>query len=76
MRVRFSTQAERHYLDALRFLLERDPTGAVDLYRRTAAVIELLAEHSFSGHVIPSPYRVGACTALSPVPSASNRLRP
>jgi plasmid stabilization system protein ParE len=76
MRVRFTPQAERQYLDALRFVMERDPAPATDLYRRTASVIELLAEHPFAGHVIPSPYRGGACTALSPLPSASNRLRP
>jgi toxin ParE1/3/4 len=53
MRVRFTPTADRQYLEALRYLLERSPAAAAGLQRRAEAVIEQLGEFPESGHVIP-----------------------
>ena len=53
MRVRFTPQAERQYLGALRYLRTRNPTGAVTVQLRAEAVIDLLREHPDAGHAIP-----------------------
>jgi toxin ParE1/3/4 len=53
MRVRFTPQAERQYLEALRYLCDRDPEGAATVNRRVEEVIELLREHPFACHAIP-----------------------
>ena len=53
MRVRFTPQAERQFLDVLRFLMQRDPAGAAAVHRRTEDAIALLREHPFAGHAIP-----------------------
>ena len=53
MRVRFTPQAARQYLDALRFLRTKNPAGAAPVQRRAEAVIELLREHPDAGHAIP-----------------------
>lgn len=53
MRVRFTPQAERQYLDALPNLRTKNPAGAATVQRRAEAVIELLREHPDAGHAIP-----------------------
>lgn len=53
MRVRFTPQAERQYLDGLRYLRRRSPAGAVTVQRRAEAVIALLREHPDAGNAIP-----------------------
>ena len=53
MRVRFTAQAARQYLDGLRYLRTKHPSGAATVQRRAEAVIELLREHPGAGHVIP-----------------------
>jgi len=53
MRVRFTPQADRQYLEALRFISSKDPAGAVTVMRRAEAVITQLREHPYSGHTIP-----------------------
>jgi plasmid stabilization system protein ParE len=53
VRVRFTHQAERQYLDALRYIREQNPAGAVTVQRRAEAVVAQLREHPNSGHVIP-----------------------
>ncbi len=53
MRVRFTPSADRQYLDAIIYLLERSPAAAADLQKRTEAVIVQLREYPESGHVIP-----------------------
>ncbi len=53
MRVRFTPQGERQYLDALRFLRSKNPAGAVTVMRRAEAVIAQLRDQPLSGHSIP-----------------------
>ncbi len=53
MRVRFTPQAARQYLDALRYLRTKNPAVAATDQRRAEAVIELLREHPDPGHAIP-----------------------
>jgi len=53
VRVRFTAQAARQYLDGLRYLRTKHPSGAATVQRRAEAVIELLREHPGAGHVIP-----------------------
>ena len=53
MRVRFTPQAERQFLDVLRFLIRRDPAGAAAIHRRTEDAIAPLREHPFAGQAIP-----------------------
>ena len=53
MRVRFTPQAARQYLDALRYLHTKHPAGAATVQRRPEAVIELLREHPAAGHAVP-----------------------
>ena len=53
MRVRFTPQAERQYLEALRYLMRNNAAGAVTVQRRAEALIDLLREHRRVGHVIP-----------------------
>lgn len=53
MRVRFTPQAERQYLDALRYLRTKNPAGATTVQRRAEAVIDLLGDHPDAGHAIP-----------------------
>ena len=53
MRVRFTPQADQQYLDALRFIRAKSPTGAASVQRRAEAVIEQLGKHPDSGHEIP-----------------------
>ena len=53
MRVRFTPQAERQCLGALRVLRPRNPAGAVTVLRRADAVIELLREPPQAGHATP-----------------------
>lgn len=53
MRVRFTPQAGRQYLDPLRYLRTKNPAGAATVQRRAEAVIELLREHPDAGHAIP-----------------------
>jgi len=52
VRVRFTRQAARQYLDGLRYLLTRRSAGAVTVQRRAEAVIALLREHPDAGHAI------------------------
>lgn len=53
MRVRFTPQADRQYLEALRYLYSKNPTGAATVMRRAQAVIAQLRQYPHSGHVIP-----------------------
>lgn len=53
MRVRFTPQADRQYLDALRFIHAKSPAGAASIQRRAETVIEQLGKHPHSGHQIP-----------------------
>lgn len=61
MRVRFTRQADRQYLDALSYIRTKNPAGALTVMRRTEAVIAQLREQPYSGHAIPGypdmPYR-------------------
>jgi len=52
-RVRFTQQAERQYLEALRYINAKNPVGAVTVMRRAEAVVAQLREHPHSGHAIP-----------------------
>jgi plasmid stabilization system protein ParE len=53
VRVRFTSQAARQYVDGLRYLRTKHPAGAATVQRRAEAVIELLREHPGAGHAIP-----------------------
>ena len=53
MRVRFTPPADRQYLSALRYLLERSPSAAAGLQRRAEKAIVQLGQYPESGHVIP-----------------------
>jgi plasmid stabilization system protein ParE len=53
MRVRFTPRADRQYLLALRYLLERNPSAAVGLQTRVEAALTQLREHPESGHAVP-----------------------
>ena len=53
MRVRFTPQAERQYLDALRYLRTKNPAGAATVQGRAEAVIELSRDHPDAGRAIP-----------------------
>jgi len=53
MRVRFTPRADRQYLSALRYLLERSPSAAARLQSRTEAAIVQLGKYPESGHAIP-----------------------
>lgn len=53
MRVRFTPRADRQYLSALHYLLERSPSAAAGLQSRAEAVIAQLGEYPESGHTIP-----------------------
>lgn len=53
MRVRFTPQGDRQYLDALKYIHARSLTGAATVQRRAESVIAQLSEHPHSGHVIP-----------------------
>ncbi len=51
--MRFTPQADRQYLEALRYLRSKSAAGAATVQQRAEAVIVLLREHPHSGHVIP-----------------------
>jgi toxin ParE1/3/4 len=53
MRVRFTPPADRQYLSALRYLLERSPSAAAGLQGRAEAAIGQLGQYPESGHIIP-----------------------
>jgi plasmid stabilization system protein ParE len=53
VRVRFTPQAARQYLEALRYLRTKNPAGAATVQRRAEAVIELLGDHPDAGYAIP-----------------------
>lgn len=53
MRVRFTPQADRQYLEALRYIHSKNPAGAMTVMRRAEAVIAQLREQPYSGHTIP-----------------------
>ena len=53
MRLRFTPQADRQYLEALRYLQSKSPAGAVTVMRRAAVVLAQLREQPHSGHAIP-----------------------
>ena len=53
MRVRFTRQADRQYLDALSYICAKNPGGAPTVMRRAEAVIAQLREQPYSGHAIP-----------------------
>jgi plasmid stabilization system protein ParE len=53
VRVRFTPQADRQYLDALRHLRSKSPMGAESVQQRAEVVIAQLREHPNSGHTIP-----------------------
>ncbi|MDZ4178013.1 MAG: type II toxin-antitoxin system RelE/ParE family toxin [Coriobacteriia bacterium] len=53
MRVRFTTQADRQYLDALGYIRAKNPAGARTVMHRAEAVLDQLREQPYSGHVIP-----------------------
>ena len=53
MRVRFTRQADRQYLDALTYIRTKNPAGALTVMRRADAVITQLREQPYSGHAIP-----------------------
>jgi plasmid stabilization system protein ParE len=52
VRVRFTPQAAKQYLDALRKLHAENAAGAATVQQRTEAVVELLREHPNAGHAI------------------------
>ncbi|MDO8963722.1 MAG: type II toxin-antitoxin system RelE/ParE family toxin [Coriobacteriia bacterium] len=62
MRVRFTPQAERQYLEALTYIRDKSPAGAFAVQQRAEAVIAQLRLHPHSGHAIPEfpglPHRV------------------
>jgi toxin ParE1/3/4 len=53
VQVRFTHQAERQYLAALRYLRAKSPAGATAVQQRAEAVVAQLRRHPHSGHVIP-----------------------
>jgi toxin ParE1/3/4 len=53
MRVRFTPSADRQYLDAVRYLLERSPASAASFVARADAVVVQLGKFPESGHAIP-----------------------
>ncbi len=53
MRVRFTRQADRQYLDALSCIRTKNPAGALTVMRRAEAAIAQLREQPLSGHIIP-----------------------
>jgi plasmid stabilization system protein ParE len=53
MRVRFTRQADRQYLDGLSYIRTKNPAGALTVMRRAEAVIAQLREQPHSGHAIP-----------------------
>ena len=53
MRVRFTPQAAKQYLDALRTLRTKNAAGAATVQQRTEAVVDVLREHPHAGQVIP-----------------------
>jgi plasmid stabilization system protein ParE len=53
MRVRFTPQADRQYLEALRYIRSKNPTGAATVMRRAEVVIAQLRAQPDSGHAIP-----------------------
>ena len=53
MRVRFTRQADRQYLDALSYIRTKNPVGALTVMSRAEAVIAQLREQPLSGHAIP-----------------------
>lgn len=53
MRVRFTRQAAKQYLDALRKLRAKNAAGASTVQQRTEAAIDVLREHPHAGHAIP-----------------------
>ena len=53
MRVRFTPQADKQYLEALRFIRAKSPAGAESVQQRAEAVISQLREQPHSGHEIP-----------------------
>ncbi|MDP2401342.1 MAG: type II toxin-antitoxin system RelE/ParE family toxin [Actinomycetota bacterium] len=53
MRVRFTPSADRQYLSALRYLVERSPAGAAVVQQRVEDVVDQLGRFPDSGHVIP-----------------------
>jgi plasmid stabilization system protein ParE len=52
MKVRFTEQAARQYLEALAFIRTRNPVGAETIQLRVEALIKLLSEQPHSGHPI------------------------
>lgn len=53
MRVRFTPQADRQYLEALRYLRGKNPAGAASVLARVEAMVAQLRAHPRSGHMIP-----------------------
>mgnify|MGYP003734901367 CR=1 FL=1 len=53
MRVRFTPQADRQYLEVLRYLGSKNPAGALTVMRRAEFVVAQFREHPYSGHTIP-----------------------
>lgn len=53
MRVRFTRQADRQYLEALNYIRAKNPGGALAVMHRAEPVIAQLREQPYSGHVIP-----------------------
>lgn len=53
MRVLFSLQAERQYLEALSYIRTKSPAGAQTVQQRAEQVVALLCEQPHSGHAIP-----------------------
>jgi plasmid stabilization system protein ParE len=53
MRVRFTRQADRQYLDALNYIRAKNPAGALTVMHRAEAAIAQLREQPYSGHAIP-----------------------
>jgi len=53
VRVRFTPQADKQYLEALRYIRAKNPAGAVTVMERAEAVIAQLRAHPYSGHTIP-----------------------
>jgi plasmid stabilization system protein ParE len=53
MRVRFTPQADRQYLGALRYICSKNPAGAVTVMQRAETIIAQLRKHPYSGHTIP-----------------------
>lgn len=52
MRVRFTRQAGRQYLEVLRYIASKNPAGAVTVMRRAEEVVAQLRAHPHSGHAI------------------------